>query len=240
MKELQPTNPVSEQESQTASPVNEQDIEDRINQFLQQNGGNPPIVSSNIFSRNKKTNLDVLNKIETLGDDQHSKRLKMLLQEMNEMHKNLNKDNFKGLFLRDRKENYENFIKEAGSDISEILSSQKKIRYKDALKIALAGLSYQDNSNPKKELSKENKAWVKLFSLFNETQLNETQRVWINGPGPIQPDYDDSIKKMRNQSKKFDEIRAMRKVKKLSENKQDKAINKNPSKEKSEGSFLER
>ncbi len=40
--------------------------------------------------------------------------------------------------------------------------------------------------------------------------------------------------------KKFDEIRAMRKVKKLSENKQDKAINKNPSKEKSEGSFLER
>ncbi len=192
MKELQPTNPVSEQESQTASPVNEQDIEDRINQFLQQNGGNPPIVSSNIFSRNKKTNLDVLNKIETLGDDQHSKRLKMLLQEMNEMHKNLNKDNFKGLFLRDRKENYENFIKEAGSDISEIL----------------------------------------LF--------NETQRVWINGPGPIQPDYDDSIKKMRNQSKKFDEIRAMRKVKKLSENKQDKAINKNPSKEKSEGSFLER
>ncbi|OJG51846.1 hypothetical protein RV05_GL000283 [Enterococcus hirae] len=45
---------------------------------------------------------------------------------------------------------------------------------------------------------------------------------------------------MRNQSKKFDEIRAMRKVKKLSENKQDKAINKNPSKEKSEGSFLER
>lgn len=190
MKELQPTNPVSEQESQTASPVNEQDIEDRINQFLQQNGGNPPIVSSNIFSRNKKTNLDVLNKIETLGDDQHSKRLKMLLQEMNEMHKNLNKDNFKGLFLRDRKENYENFIKEAGSDISEIL----------------------------------------LF--------NETQRVWINGPGPIQPDYDDSIKKMRNQSKKFDEIRAMRKVKKLSENKQDKAINKNPSKEKSEGSFL--
>ncbi|EOS7905834.1 hypothetical protein EAC61_RS12425 [Enterococcus hirae] len=233
MKELQPTNPVSEQESQTASPVNEQDIEDRINQFLQQNGGNPPIVSSNIFSRNKKTNF--LNKIETLGDDQHSKRLKMLLQEMNEMHKNLNKDNFKGLFLRDRKENYENFIKEAGSDISEILSSQKKIRYKDALKIALAGLSYQDNSNPKKELSKENKAWVKLFSLFNETQ-----RVWINGPGPIQPDYDDSIKKMRNQSKKFDEIRAMRKVKKLSENKQDKAINKNPSKEKSEGSFLER
>lgn len=192
MKELQPTNPVSEQESQTASPVNEQDIEDRINQFLQQNGGNPPIVSSNIFSRNKKTNLDVLNKIETLGDDQHSKRLKMLLQEMNEMHKNLNKDNFKGLFLRDRKENYENFIKEAGSDISEIL----------------------------------------LF--------NKTQRVWINGPGPIQPDYDDSIKKMRNQSKKFDEIRAMRKVKKLSENKQDKAINKNPSKEKSEGSFLER
>ena len=235
MKELQPTNPVSEQESQTASPVNEQDIEDRINQFLQQNGGNPPIVSSNIFSRNKKTNLDVLNKIETLGDDQHSKRLKMLLQEMNEMHKNLNKDNFKGLFLRDRKENYENFIKEAGSDISEILSSQKKIRYKDALKIALAGLSYQDNSNPKKELSKENKAWVKLFSLFNETQ-----RVWINGPGPIQPDYDGGIKKMRNQSKKFDEIRAMRKVKKLSENKQDKAINKNPSKEKSEGSFLER
>lgn len=239
MKELQPTNPVSEQESQTASPVNEQDIEDRINQFLQQNGGNPPIVSSNIFSRNKKTNLDVLNKIETLGDDQHSKRLKMLLQEMNEMHKNLNKDNFKGLFLRDRKENYENFIKEAGSDISEILSSQKKIRYKDALKIALAGLSYQDNSNPKKELSKENKAWVKLFSLFFSL-FNETQRVWINGPGPIQPDYDDSIKKMRNQSKKFDEIRAMRKVKKLSENKQDKAINKNPSKEKSEGSFLER
>ncbi|VEE81113.1 hypothetical protein [Enterococcus hirae] len=115
MKELQPTN-----------PVNEQDIEDRINQFLQQNGGNRPIVSSNIFSRNKKTNLDVLNKIETLGDDQHSKRLKMLLQEMNEMHKNLNKDNFKGLVLRDRKENYENFIKEAGSNISEILSSQKK------------------------------------------------------------------------------------------------------------------
>ena len=70
MKELQPTN-----------PVNEQDIEDRINQFLQQNGGNRPIVSSNIFSKNKKTNLDVLNKIETLGDDQHSKRLKMLLQE---------------------------------------------------------------------------------------------------------------------------------------------------------------
>ena len=34
MKELQPTNPVSEQESQTASPVNEQDIEDRINQFF--------------------------------------------------------------------------------------------------------------------------------------------------------------------------------------------------------------
>ncbi|EOS7760157.1 hypothetical protein FAE01_RS01915 [Enterococcus hirae] len=59
MKELQPTNPVSEQESQTASPVNEQDIEDRINQFLQQNGGNPPIVSSNIFSRNKKTIVNV-------------------------------------------------------------------------------------------------------------------------------------------------------------------------------------
>lgn len=134
MKELQPTNPVSEQESQTANPVNEQDIEDRINQFLQQNGGNRPIVSSNIFSRNKKTNLDVLNKIEMLGDDQHSKRLKMLLQEMNEMHKNLNKGNFKGLFLRDRKENYEKFIKEAGSDISEILSSQKKFNIKTLLK----------------------------------------------------------------------------------------------------------
>ena len=235
MKELQPTNPVSEQESQTTNPVNEQDIEDRINQVLQQNGGNRPIVSRNIFSRSKKTYLDFLNKIESLGDDPHSQRLIMLLEEMNEVNKNLNKNDFKGLFLRDRKENYENFIKEAGSDISEILSSQKKIQYKDALKIALAGLSSQDNSNPKKELSKENKAWVKLFSLFNETQ-----RVWINGPGPIQPDYDDSIKKMRNQSKKFDEIRAMRKVKKLSENKQDKAINKNPSKEKSEGSFLER
>lgn len=235
MKELQPTNPVSEQESQPTNPVNEQDIENRINQVLQQNGGYRPIVSSNIFSRSKKTNLDVLNKIETLGDDQHSKRLKMLLQEMKEIHKNLNKDNFKGLVLRDRIEIYENFIKEVGSDVSEILSSQKEIRYKDALKIALAGPSSQDNSNPKEELSKENKAWVKLFSLFYETQ-----RVWINGPGPIQPDYDDNIKKMRNQSKKFDEIRAMRKVEKLSENKQDKVINKNPSKEKSEGSFLER
>ncbi|EOB3457240.1 hypothetical protein ACIJDO_002419 [Enterococcus hirae] len=231
MKELQPTNPVSEQESQTTNPVNEQDIEDRINQVLQQNGGNRPIVSRNIFSRSKKTYLDFLNKIESLGDDPHSQRLIMLLEEMNEV----NKNDFKGLFLRDRKENYENFIKEAGSDISEILSSQKKIQYKDALKIALAGLSSQDNSNPKKELSKENKAWVKFFSLFYETQ-----RVWINGPGPIQPDHDDNIKKMRNQSKKFDEIRAMRKVEKLSENKQDKVINKNPSKEKSEGSFVER
>ncbi len=153
MKELQPTNPVSEQESQTANPVNEQDIEDRINQFLQQNGGNRPIVSRNIFSRSKKTYLDFLNKIESLGDDPHSQRLIMLLE----------------------------------------------------------------------------------FSLFYETQ-----RVWINGPGPIQPDHDDNIKKMRNQSKKFDEIRAMRKVEKLSENKQDKVINKNPSKEKSEGSFVER
>lgn len=224
MKELQPTNPVSEQESQTTNPVNEQYIEDRINQVLQQNGGNRPIVSRNIFSRSKKTYLDFLNKIESLGDDPHSQRLIMLLEEMNEVNKNLNKNDFKGLFLRDRKENYENFIKEAGSVISEILSSQKKIQYNS-----------QDNSNPKKELSKENKAWVKFFSLFYETQ-----RVWINGPGPIQPDHDDNIKKMRNQSKKFDEIRAMRKVEKLSENKQDKVINKNPSKEKSEGSFVER
>lgn len=64
MKELQPTNPVSEQESQTANPVNEQDIEDRINQFLQQNGGNRPIVSSNIFSRNK-------NKLRCLKQDRN-------------------------------------------------------------------------------------------------------------------------------------------------------------------------
>ncbi|HGF7175096.1 hypothetical protein [Enterococcus hirae] len=235
MKELQPTNPVSEQESQTTNPVNEQDIEDRINQVLQQNGGNRPIVSRNIFSRSKKTYLDFLNKIESLGDDPHSQRLIMLLEEMNEVNKNLNKNDFKGLFLRDRKKIYENFIKEAGSDVSEILSSQKKFRYNDALKIALAGLSAQDNSSPKEELSKENKAWVKLFSLFNETQ-----RVWINGPAPIQPDHDDNIKKLQNQSKKFDEIRAMRKVEKLSENEQNKAINKKPSKEKSEGSFVER
>ncbi|AND72456.1 MULTISPECIES: hypothetical protein [Enterococcus] len=235
MKELQPTNPVSEQESQTTNPVNEQDIEDRINQVLQQNGGNRPIVSRNIFSRSKKTYLDFLNKIESLGDDPHSQRLIMLLEEMNEVNKNLNKNDFKGLYLRDRQEIYENFIKEAGSDVSEILSSQKKFRYNDALKIALAGLSAQDNSSPKEELSKENKAWVKFFSLFNETQ-----RVWINGPAPIQPDHDDNIKKLQNQSKKFDEIRAMRKVKKLSENEQNKAINKNPSKEKSEGSFVER
>lgn len=134
MKELQPTNPVSEQESQTASPVNEQDIEDRINQFLQQNGGNPPIVSSNIFSRNKKTNLDVLNKIETLGDDQHSKRLKMLLQEMNEMHKNLNKDNFKGLSLEIEKKITKTLLKKQDQIFQKYYPLKKKFDIKTLLK----------------------------------------------------------------------------------------------------------